>query len=68
MEKILTEKTFQTLSMCDFCSREREQCGAEPILIRDISRTGTFKLDSDDAVVACDLYESPVDLLSKKFH
>lgn len=62
------EKTLQTLSMCDFCTREREQCGAEPILSREIFRTNGFMLDSDEAVVACDKYESPVDSLNKKFH
>ena len=54
--------------MCDFCTHERESCGVEPILSQSVSLSNGSKLDFEDAVVACDKYESPVDSLKKQFH
>ncbi len=62
------EKNLQTLNMCDFCIHERNECGAESVLSREISLNNGFKLDSLEAVIACEKYESPVELLKKKFH
>ncbi len=62
------EKILQTLSMCDFCTHEIENCGAEPILSHEVSVNNGSQLNSQEAVVACDKYASPVELLKKKFH
>ncbi len=62
------EKILQTISMCDFCTHERKNCGAEPILSENVTLNNGSQLDSQEAVVACDNYESPVELLKKKFH
>ncbi len=62
------KKKLQTLNMCNFCTHERSSCGAEPILSRNVTLNNGFQLDSQEAVVACDQYESPVELLKKKFH
>lgn len=62
------EKVLQTINMCDYCTHERKNCGAEPVLSREVSLNNGLKLDSLEAVVACDKYESPVDLLKAKFH
>ena len=64
----MTEKILKTLNMCDFCTHERESCGVEPILSQSVSLSNGSKLDFEDAVVACDKYESPVDSLKKQFH
>ena len=62
------EKILQTISMCDFCTHERKNCGAEPLLSQSVTLNNGSQLDSQEAVVACDNYESPVELLKKKFH
>ena len=62
------KKILQTVNMCDFCTHEIQSCGAEPVFSREVSITHGSKLDSQEAVVACDKYESPVDLLKTKFH
>ena len=62
------KKILQTLNMCDFCTHERKNCGAEPVLSQDVTLKNGSKLDSQEAVVACDKYASPVELLKKKFH
>lgn len=62
------KKILQTLNMCDFCTYEKENCGAEPIHSQAVNLTNGSHLDSQEAVVACDKYESPVELLKKKFH
>lgn len=62
------KKILQTLNMCDFCTHERKNCGAEPILSQDVSMNNGSQLNSQEAIVACDKYESPVELLKKKFH
>ena len=62
------KKILQTLNMCDFCTHERKSCGAEPVLSQDVTLKNGSKLDSQEAVVACDKYASPVELLKKKFH
>jgi hypothetical protein len=62
------EKVLQTISMCNFCTHERENCGAEPILSQDVNLNNGSQLDSQESVVACDKYESPVESLKKKFH
>lgn len=62
------EKTLQTLNMCDFCTHERKSCGTEPVLSQSVTLGNGSKLDTQEAVVACDKYESPIELLKKKFH
>jgi hypothetical protein len=62
------KKNLQTLNMCNFCTHERSSCDAEPILSQNVTLNNGFQLDSQEAVVACDQYESPVELLKKKFH
>jgi len=62
------EKILQTISMCDFCTHEIKNCGAEPILSQNVTLSNGSQLDSKEAVVACDKYESPIELLKKKFH
>ncbi len=62
------EKILQTLSMCDFCTHEKKTCGADPIPSSEVTLNNGSRLDSQEAVVACDKYESPVELLKKKFH
>ena len=56
-----------TLNMCDFCSLEISECGAQPIL------AGILNLDflepgNKESVIACDKYISPVDVLKERFH
>ena len=57
----------KTLNMCDFCSHERSECGAQPVLVDSLNLDN---LDSDQkhSVVACDKYVSPVDVLKERFH
>jgi len=62
------KKIFQTLNMCDFCTHERKNCGAEPILSQEVSVNNGSQLNSQEAVIACEKYESPIELLKKKFH
>jgi len=62
------KKILQTLNMCDFCTHERKSCGAEPVLSQDVTLQNGFQLNSKEAVVACDKYASPVELLQKKLH
>ena len=62
------EKNLQTLNMCDFCTHERESCGAEPVFSQDVTLGNGDPLDSKEAIIACDKYASPVELLKKKFH
>ena len=62
------KKILQTLCMCKFCTHERNSCGAEPILSQNVTLNNGSQLDSKEAVVACDKYESPVQLLKEKFH
>ncbi|PIQ95996.1 MAG: hypothetical protein COV67_11930 [Nitrospinae bacterium CG11_big_fil_rev_8_21_14_0_20_56_8] len=55
------------LNMCDFCSREFETCGAQRVFSKSIS-ADNGPLASHEAVVACNRYESPVEVLRRKFH
>ncbi len=56
-----------TLNMCDFCSHERPDCGAQPVLAELLNLQ---KLESHQIsdVIACDKYKSPVDVLKERFH
>ena len=62
------EKILQTLNMCDFCTHERKSCGAEPVLSQNVTLNNGSQLDSREAVIACDKYASPIELLKTKFH
>jgi len=62
------KKTLQTLNMCDFCTHERQSCGAEPVLSQEVTLKNGSQLNSKEAVVACGKYASPVELLQKKLH
>ena len=55
------------LNMCDFCSHERSDCGAQPALADQLNLEN---LDSSQQgyVIACDKYISPVDVLKERFH
>jgi hypothetical protein len=53
--------------MCDFCSREFPDCAAKPVFAREMEALKNAPSDLE-SVVACDLYESPVDVLKRKFH
>jgi hypothetical protein len=61
------ENQWQTINMCDFCTREIETCQAQPVWSREIQRDAR-SLDSNESVVACDRYESPVAMLQKRMH
>jgi hypothetical protein len=52
--------------MCDFCSHERSDCGAKPILAEQLNlkKKDFHKLT---AVIACDKYKSPVEVLKERF-
>lgn len=56
-----------TLNMCDFCSHERSDCGAQPALA-DKLNLENLGSEQQDYVVACDKYVSPVDVLKERFH
>ena len=56
-----------TLNICDFCSHERSDCGAQPILVDSLS-LDNLSSDQKRSVVACDKYISPVDVLKERFH
>ncbi len=61
------KKKYRTLDMCHFCSREIATCGALPIFAKELD----FKdhpIQDGETVVACDRYESPVDVLKRQFH
>ena len=60
-------KSMIILNMCDICSHERSNCGAQPVLVDSLNLDN---LDSDQkhSVVACDKYVSPVDVLKERFH
>ncbi len=55
------------LNMCDFCSHERPDCGANPVLAEKLNLKKQ-KPDQLSAVIACDKYKSPVDVLKERFH
>ena len=61
------KKMFQTIDLCRFCTKEYPKCGAKPIYSEAI-RMKSGQLDSDESVIACDKYESPVEILKRKFH
>ena len=56
-----------TLNMCDFCSHERSDCGAQPALA-DLLNLDNLDSEQKGSVVACDKYISPVDVLKERFH
>lgn len=56
-----------TLNMCDFCSYERSDCGAQPALA-DLLNLENLDSEQKGSVVACDKYISPVDILKERFH
>ena len=56
-----------TLNMCDFCSHERSDCGAQPVLA-NLLNLETLDPKHNQSVVACDKYISPVDVLKERFH
>ena len=56
-----------TLNMCDFCSHERSDCGAQPALA-DLLNLDNLDPEQKASVVACDKYISPVDILKERFH
>ncbi len=58
---------LKSLNMCDFCSRERETCGAEILLAKELGED-PGRILNPASVVFCDIYESPVEILKKKFH
>ncbi len=62
------KRILQTLNMCDFCTHERKSCGAEPVLSKDVTLNNGSQLDPQEAIIACDKYASPVELLKTKFH
>ena len=64
---ILMEDKFQVLHMCDFCSKEIETCEASPRRAREL-KVETDQLANPSAVVACVKYESPLEVLKKRFH
>ena len=58
---------LKTLNMCDFCSKEIQTCGSKTVPAKETGiDQGDF--DNPDAVIACNGYENPVDVLKKKFH
>lgn len=61
------EKKLQTLNMCDFCAREFPECKAQPVFVKEIENLKK-DLPNPEAVIACDRYESPVDVLKRRFH
>jgi len=61
-------ENLKTLNMCDFCSKEITVCGAKTVLAKEIDTDQRAVYGSSDAVIACDGYESPVDILKKQFH
>ena len=65
--EITMEEKFQVINMCDFCSKEIETCQASPVRAHELKVEPDRLIDAS-AVVACDKYESPVDVLKKKFH
>jgi hypothetical protein len=56
-----------TLNMCDFCSYEKTECGAQPALA-ELLNLANLNAEHRAAVVACDKYKSPVDILKERFH
>ena len=64
---LANDNSMIILNMCDFCSHERSDCGANPVLAE------TLEIEIHDpnqlnAVIACDKYKSPVDVLKERFH
>jgi hypothetical protein len=56
-----------TLNMCDFCSLERSDCGAQSILAASLNLEN-LDPEHKESIVACDKYISPVDILKERFH
>ncbi len=65
--KVSSGDKLQILNMCDFCSREFPDCAAKPVFAREMEALKNAPSDLE-SVVACDLHESPVDVLKRKFH
>ena len=62
-----SKQSMITLNMCAFCSHERSECGAQPVLV-DSLNLDNMDSDQKNSVVACDKYISPVDVLKERFH
>ena len=58
---------LKTLNMCDFCSKEITACGSKTVPAKEIG-ADRKAFHNPDAVIACNGYESPVDVLKKQFH
>jgi hypothetical protein len=58
---------LKLLNMCDFCSQEIETCGAKSIAAKELIPDQS-QLTVPDSILACDKYESPVDVLKRSFH
>ncbi len=63
----VNKKKYLVLNMCDFCSKEIATCKAAPVFSKDV-KLGSNKVEPEVAVIACDKYKSPVDVLRKQFH
>lgn len=55
------------LNMCDFCSHERPDCGADPVLAEKLNIENQTSSPMS-SVIACNKYKSPVDVLKERFH
>lgn len=65
--KLAGDNSMIILNMCDFCSHERSDCGANLVLAETLNLEKPT-LDQLSAVIACDKYKSPVDVLKERFH
>jgi len=61
------KKKYKAISMCSFCSLDFNVCGAQPVFVKDIEFSDE-SVHPKSAVIACDKYRSPVEILQKRFH
>lgn len=52
-------RTYKVLNMCNFCANDSGVCKADRVFSKAMS-VDNGKVDSKDAVVACDKYTNPV--------
>ncbi len=62
----MTEK-LKSLNMCDFCALDISTCQAKPIKLSQFGTISEKSLNLN-AVIVCNKYVNPVEILQKKFH
>ena len=58
----MERKTYKVLNMCNFCANDAHLCKANRVFSK-VMPVDNGKVDSREAVIACDRYKDPVTAL-----